>query len=112
MTDLLEVSLGPLRDQVIAAASRRYLQTKAKYLMPFQFRVVDLTNDVIEMDQIIDGAASPEEAGRVALGFDVVRSGTRADLVARVYWQPLGRPVAMVRLYRKVTQEDSRSSIA
>ena len=72
--------------------------------MPFKFRVVDLTNDVIEMDQIIEGVASPEEAGRAALGFDVVRSGHRADLVARVYWQPLGQPVAMVRLFRKNVQ--------
>lgn len=71
--------------------------------MALSYRVVDLRTDVIDaMDMIIEGVTSPEEAARKALDIDVVRSGARKDLVARVYWQTIGQPMTMVRLYRKL----------
>lgn len=69
--------------------------------MGFSFRVVNLTTGMIEAEKVIEGAASPEAAAHQVLGFEVARSGARDDLVARVYWQSLGQPVNMVRLYRK-----------
>lgn len=67
------------------------------------YRVVDLRTDDIDPRQIIiEGARSPEEAARQALELDVVRSGQRKDLVARVYWETSGQPVTMVRLYRRI----------
>jgi hypothetical protein len=53
------------------------------------------------IDAVIDGA-SPEEAARKILGIEVVRSGSKRDLVAKVYWQPVGQPLTMVRLYAKI----------
>jgi hypothetical protein len=65
-----------------------------------QYRVVDLRADFADaFDIVIDGVSSPEEAGRQALGIQVTRSGHRRDLVANVYFQLLGKPVTMVRLY-------------
>lgn len=52
------------------------------------------------IDAIID-SGSPEEAARRVLGIEVVRSGSKRDLVAKVYWQPVGQPLTMVRLYAK-----------
>ena len=63
------------------------------------FRVVDLRSSDLDIE--IEGAQTPEEAARQALGIEVVRSGSRRDLVAKVYWQPLGQPLTMVRLYMK-----------
>lgn len=74
--------------------------------MAISYRVVDVRTDVIDPKEItIEGARSPEDAVRQALGVEVVRSGHRKDLVARVYWQPIGQPVTMVRLYGRVTGE-------
>lgn len=65
-----------------------------------QYRVVDLRTEVAnEFDILIDGVSSPEEACRQALGIQVMRSGHRKNLVARVYFQVMGQPVTMVRLY-------------
>ena len=58
--------------------------------MSRSFRVVDLR------------ARSPEEAAREALGIELVRSGAKRDIAAKVYWQPVGQPLTMVRLYSKV----------
>ena len=72
--------------------------------MTLSYRVVDLRTGVIDATgHIVDGVNSPEAAARDVLHIDVVRSGARKDLVARVYWQTMGSPVNMVRLYRKVT---------
>lgn len=70
--------------------------------MAISYRVVDVRTDIIEAEIIIEGARSPEDAVRQALGVEVVRSGRRKDLVARVYWQSLGHPTTMVRLYSRV----------
>ena len=71
--------------------------------MAITYRVVDVRSDVIDpSDIIIVGARSPEDAVQQALALDVVRSGQRKDLVARVYWQSPGQPLNMVRLYRRV----------
>ena len=71
--------------------------------MPTIFRVVDVRQDapIVDTDIIIEGAPTPEVAARDALGIEVFRSGAKRDLVAKVYWQPLGQPLTMVRLYRK-----------
>lgn len=47
-------------------------------------------------------ANSPELAARDALGEEVVRSGAKRDLRAKVYFQHPEQPVSMVRLYSKV----------
>jgi hypothetical protein len=68
--------------------------------LALSYRVVDLRTKVIEADEVlVEGVASPEAAAEKALGMRLVRSGAKKDLVARVYWQPLGQPVSMVRLY-------------
>ena len=70
--------------------------------MALSYRVVDLRNGTVDPSEIIiEGARSPEDAVRQALDLQVVRSGRREDLVARVYWQPLGQPMNMVRLYSR-----------
>lgn len=71
--------------------------------MTKSFRVVDLRQDalVIDTDIIVEGVLSPEAAVRDVLGIQVVRSGAKRDLVAKVYWQPVGQPLTMVRLYAK-----------
>lgn len=72
--------------------------------MALSYRVVDLRTNVIDAVEIlVDGVTSPESAAEKALGMRLVRSGSRKDLVARVYWQPLGQPVTMVRLYCKAS---------
>ena len=75
--------------------------------MSKSFRVVDVRSEALaaDTDLIIDGVQSPEAAVREALGISVVRSGAKRDLVAKVYWQPLGQPLTMVRLYAR-TEED------
>lgn len=70
--------------------------------MAIKYRVVDLRETLQDsLDVVIENAKSPEDAASRALGLDVVRSGARKDLVAKVYWQPIGTPPNMVRLYRK-----------
>ena len=76
--------------------------------MEKSFRVMDLRQaDPEAIDAIIDGA-SPEEAARKVLGIEVVRSGSKRDLVAKVYWQPVGQPLTMVRLYAKIDNAGRR----
>lgn len=70
--------------------------------MTLTYRVVDVRDPAADaLDLLVEGVNSPEEAVRQSLGVDVVRSGARKDLVARVYWQSLGQPVNMVRLYSR-----------
>lgn len=75
--------------------------------MTKSFRVVDLREDalVADTDIIVEGVQSPEAAVRDVLGLQVVRSGAKRDLVAKVYWQPLGQPLTMVRLYAKSEEQ-------
>ena len=71
--------------------------------MAITYRVIDMRTSIPDPAEItIESARSPEDAVRLALDIDVVRSGRRRDIVARVYWQPQGQPVTMVRLYRRV----------
>jgi hypothetical protein len=75
--------------------------------MAISYRVVDLRKAVADdFDVIVEGVRSPEDAARQVLGIDVVRSGARRDLVARVYWQTMGQPLNMVRLYSKAIDRD------
>jgi hypothetical protein len=72
--------------------------------MTLAYRVVDLRDDAkLAGDIIIEGARTPEDAAREALGLRLIRSGSKRDLAARVYWQHSGQPLNMVRLYTKVT---------
>ncbi len=70
--------------------------------MPHQYRVVDLARSTIDPDEVIVQASSPERAVLEALGVEVVRSGSKRDLRARVYFQHPGQPLTMVRLYSKL----------
>ena len=69
--------------------------------MPTQYRVIDLSSPAIVPDERIVQSTSPERAVMEALGVEVVRSGSKRDLRARVYFQHPGQPVSMVRLYSK-----------
>lgn len=69
--------------------------------MGLVFEVIDLRTEIIASAKMVEDASSPEDAARKALGIDVFRSGRRSDLVARVYWQRMGEPKNMVRLYSK-----------
>lgn len=73
--------------------------------MTTRYRVIDLSSLIIEPDELIVHSTSPERAVMEALGIEVVRSGAKRDLCARVYFQHPGQPVSMVRLYRKVGKE-------
>ena len=68
-----------------------------------QYRVIDLQVEAIDPNETIVEARSPEAAALDALGAELVRSGTKAELRARVYFQYPGQPLSMVRLYAKVT---------
>ncbi len=71
--------------------------------MAITYRVVDIRGDVIDpKETLITGARTPEDAVREALKLEVVRSGQRKDMVARVYWQLPGEPMNMVRLYQRM----------
>jgi hypothetical protein len=62
--------------------------------------VTDLRPEAEEsFDVMIDNARSPEDAARLALGIDVVRSGARHNLVARVHWEKVGQTDLGVDLY-------------
>lgn len=70
--------------------------------MPEHYRVLDLSTGSAQQPEQTIQAKSPEAAASQVLGMDVVRSGAKRDLMARVYWQVAGRPLNMVRLYRRV----------
>jgi hypothetical protein len=69
--------------------------------MPIQYRVIDLASSAIDPEERIVRSTSPERAVMEALGIEVVRSGSKHDLRARVYFQHPGQPLSMVRLYNK-----------
>lgn len=70
--------------------------------MATSYRVVDRRPTAEgAQDIIIEGVKSPEAAAKDALGLDLVRSGSRKELVAQVYWT-LGEGTNMVRLYNRV----------
>jgi len=69
--------------------------------MPEHSSVLDLSKGSTDHPEQTIQAKSPEAAASQVLGMDVVRSGAKRDLMARVYWQVSGRPLNMVRLYRR-----------
>jgi len=73
--------------------------------MTSYFRVVDLQTEIIDTEPRIVKAASAEKAAELALGAQLVRSGVRKNLRARVYFQTPGQPVTMVRLYARVADQ-------
>ena len=82
--------------------------------MPTSYRVLDMrpaagTGELQDRTEvIIDSAKSPEAAARDALGLELVRSGSRKDLVAQVYWQVTPEATNMVRLYSRVANPRRR----
>jgi hypothetical protein len=77
--------------------------------MPLEYRVIDLSSPTIDPGERIVRSTSPERAVMDALGVQVVRSGSKQDIRARVYFQHPGQPVSMVRLYSKVDKGKSFS---
>ncbi|MGB3337814.1 MAG: hypothetical protein WBA73_11600 [Devosia sp.] len=65
--------------------------------MAISYRVVDARTEAADI--LVEGVSTPEAAVKEALGLSVFRSGSQKDLVARVYWQNIGQPMSMVRLY-------------
>jgi hypothetical protein len=76
--------------------------------MATDYRVVDLRQDPAATDGVAIGASSPEAAALRVLGIELVRSGARNELAAKVYWQIDDHPVNMVRLYHKIVGDRRR----
>lgn len=75
---------------------------EGKEQMPLSYRVVDLASGGAEpVEHLVEGVASPEAAAEKALGIRLFRSGRKAELRARVYFQRPGTPLSMVRLYTR-----------
>ena len=73
-------------------------------MMGNTYRIVDLRTDTTDVTETtIQSASSPEQAASQVLGIEVMRSGAKKSLVARVYWQIQPGPMNMVRLYAKAT---------
>lgn len=71
--------------------------------MTYSFRVIDLRSAIIDAEVRIVETTSPEQAVLDALEVDAVRSGSKKDLIARVYWQKSpSEPTNMVRMYRRL----------
>lgn len=70
--------------------------------MATEYRIIDLRTEVTDPEPKTVKAHSPEKAAELALGLELVRSGSKRDLRARVYFQIPGQPMSMVRLYSKV----------
>jgi hypothetical protein len=67
-----------------------------------KYRVKDLRPEAEnDFDMVVDSARSPEDAAQRALAIEVVRSGAKANLIARVSWESIGRPDSYIELYRK-----------
>tara|TARA_R110002124_G_scaffold114535_12_gene269266 strand:+ start:5178 stop:5402 length:225 start_codon:yes stop_codon:yes gene_type:complete len=66
------------------------------------YKVVDCRGGETEGETYeIAAASSPENAALQAIGEVLVRSGRRADLRVRVYFQHPDQALSMVRLYAK-----------
>lgn len=70
-------------------------------MMTTEYRIIDLQAEVIDPEPKTVKAVTPEGAAKIALGVELVRSGSQRDLRARVYYQHPGQPTNMVRLYTK-----------
>ncbi len=66
-----------------------------------EFKVIDLQPDRIDLEPKTVEATTAEDAAHIALGVDLVRSGPKQNLRARVYFQHPGQPMTMVRLYSR-----------
>ena len=78
---------------------------EGKEHMPLSYRVIDLASGGAEpVEHLVEGVASPEAAAQKALGTRLFRSGRKAELRARVYFQRPGMPMSMVRLYTKAAR--------
>lgn len=74
--------------------------------MATEYRVIDLQTETIDPQPKTVKAVSREKAAELALGLELVRSGAKRDLRARVYCQQPGQPLTMVRLYTKAWHRD------
>jgi hypothetical protein len=74
--------------------------------LALKYRVTDLRpGSEDDFDVAVENVRSPEDAVRTALGLEVVRSGTKANLVARVHWERVGQLDHSVDLYRRPQPE-------
>lgn len=111
---LCAFSTEPVRIKLVALSSGRQLAPTYRFAIAGNFvggalvfwsdmakyRIIDVT---IDRPEVFVEAKSPEAAALTALGIELVRSGSRQALRARVYWQNnAGDPMNMVRLYGKV----------
>lgn len=76
------------------------------------FRVIDLKLAPNNPAEFVVQAITPERAAKAALGVDLVRSGAKQNLRARVYFQHPGQSLSMVRLYTKVEDRSSARASA
>ena len=70
-----------------------------------EYQVIDLNTSVIDLIPKTVVASSPEQAAELALGLQLVRSGAKSDLRARVYCQQPEQAVSLVRLYQKAADQ-------
>lgn len=76
--------------------------------MTKEYRVIDLSKGAVDPNERIVAALSPQAAGQAVTGVELIRSGAKKDLIARVYWQVPGTPTNMVRLCQKVGDPRTR----
>jgi len=69
-----------------------------------EYRVIDLRTEARFQQPILVMAFSPEEAANIALGVELVRSGSYLDLRAKVYFNDPGIKSSMVRLFAPLEQ--------
>lgn len=67
-----------------------------------EYSIIDLHNILTSSDGVVVEATSPEKAAAALFGEELVRSGARRELRAKVYFQHPGQVRSMVRLYQKV----------
>lgn len=93
---------GPLSNQgLILATANVSLAGRVGDVTVNQFRVIDLQVETIDPHEVVVQATAPDQAASLALGVDLVRSGSKQALRARVYFKNAGQPLTMVRLYAK-----------
>ena len=69
--------------------------------MVIEFSIVDVQAENNAATSEIVRANSPEQAASIALGLDLLWSGKKQNLWARVYSQRERQPKSMVRLYQR-----------
>ena len=67
-----------------------------------EYRVLDLRSGFLDIQPRIVKAFTPQDAGYLALGIELVEQGLASNLKANVYYQRAsGQPFSVVQLYAK-----------